>query len=205
MVRTHALIGKMLALFIGAAAAIPMAANAAYKVLDPFEAQGLHGDLHFGGAIVAAPCRISLDSQEQAIDLGEQNTSHFHNVGDMTTPVSFAIHIKDCLRTHYVNNPYTMSRDLNTEGSLVRIAFFGEGAGPDAPELLGGGGLQGVGLRLMDSENRLIPLGQDSDPLPLHFDNDTLPLKVSLQSHAPQRDIKMGHFQTLTTFRLSYQ
>ena len=205
MVRSDALIGKMLALLIGAAAAIPMAANAAYKALDPSEAQGLHGELHFGGTVAVAPCRISLDSQEQTIDLGEQSTGHFRNVGDMTMPVPFSIHIKDCLRTHYVDNPYTMSRDLNTEGSLVRIAFFGEGAGPNAPELLGGGGLQGVGVRLMDSEGRLIPLGQDSDPLPLHFDNDTLPLKVALQSHAPQRDIKMGRFQTLTTFRLSYR
>lgn len=205
MVLTHAIFRQTVALLIGTAALLPTAVQAAHKELDPFQVQGLHGDVHFGGAIIAAPCRVSLDSLEQTVSLGEQNTSHFRQVGDMTTPVSFVIRLQDCLRSHRVINPYTMSHDTNTEGSLVRITFIGEGADPRAPDLLGGSGLGGVGLRLMDGEGRLIPLGQSSDPLTVHFDNDSVPFKVSLQSYAPQREILLGRFHAMTTFRLSYQ
>ncbi|WP_414499831.1 MULTISPECIES: fimbrial protein [unclassified Zymobacter] len=205
MVLTHAIFRQTLALLIGTAALLPTAVQAAHKDLDPFQVQGLHGDVHFGGAIIAAPCRVSFDSLEQTVSMGEQNTSHFHRVGDETAPVSFVIRLQDCLHSHRVVNPYTMSHDTNTEGSLVRITFIGEGADPRAPELLGGTGLSGVGLRIMDSEGRLIPLGQSSDPLPLHFDNDTVPFKVSLQSYAPQQEIQLGRFHAMTTFRLSYQ
>lgn len=205
MVLSHAILRHTLALLIGTAALSATVVHAAHQELDPFQVEGLHGDVHFGGAIIAAPCRVSFDSLEQTVSLGEQNTSHFRQVGDMTTPVSFVIRLQDCLRSHRVIDPYTMSHDTNTEGSLVRITFIGEGADPRAPELLGGAGLGGVGLRLMDSQGRLIPIGQDSAPLPVHFDNDTVPFKVSLQSYAPQRDIQLGRFHAMTTFRLSYQ
>lgn len=205
MVRTHAIFRQALALLIGAAVLLPSAAQASHQELDPFQVQGLHGDVHFGGAIITSPCRVSMESLEQTINLGEQNTSHFRTVGDETPPVSFVIRLQDCLRSHRVINPYSMSHDTNTEGSLIRIAFIGEGASSNAPELLGGKGLNGVGIRLMDSEGHLIALGQDSDPLPLHFENDSLPLKVSLQSYAPQKDIQLGSFHAMTTFRLSYQ
>lgn len=205
MVQTHAIFRQALALLMGAAMLLPSAVQAAHQELNPFQVQGLHGDVHFGGAIIASPCRVSLESLEQTINLGEQNNSHFHTVGDMTTPVSFTIRLQDCLRSHRVINPYTMSHDTNTEGSLVRISFLGEGANAKAPELVGGKGLKGVGIRLMDNDGHLIPLGQDSDPLPLHFENDSLPFKVSLQSYAPQQEIQLGHFHAMTTFRLSYQ
>lgn len=205
MVRRYALLSQMLTVVITAASLMPQAIHAANQNLTSFKGNGLTGDLHFGGALVAASCRISLDTPEQTIDMGEHNTHEFRSVGDTTAPVTFGIHIQDCLTTHYINNPYTMTQNTNTEGSLVRIAFFGEGAGAEAPELLGGGGLHGVGLRLMDSEGHLLPLGHDSDPLPLHLKNDTLPLQVALQSTAPQRDIHLGHFHTMATFRLSYR
>lgn len=176
---------------------------AAYRY-DPLEVQGLHGDVSFSGAVIAAPCRISMDSLEQTIDLGVLPNSLFHNVGDRSQPIPFRIRLQDCLRNHVVADQNRLTIASSNEGYLVKVAFYGEGASKRAPNLLGGHGLTGIGLRLMDTDEHPLMLGRESDPIPLHFDNDTLSLKVSLESYDSQDHIKLGNFYSQVTFRLSY-
>lgn len=171
---------------------------------DPLEVQGLHGDVSFSGAVIAAPCRISMDSLEQTVDLGVLPNSLFHNVGDRSKPISFRIRLQDCLREHAVADQNRLTIASSNEGYLVKIAFYGEGASERSPNLLGGYGLRGIGLRLMDTDDHPLVLGRESNPMPLHLDNDTLSLKVALESYDSQNNIKLGNFYSQATFRLSY-
>lgn len=171
---------------------------------DPFKVQGLHGDVSFSGAIIASPCRIAMDSIEQTVDLGVLPNSLFRNVGDRSQPVPFKIRLEDCMRHQDLFDDNALNAVTSTAGYLVKVAIYGESVSERAPNLLGGYGLQGVGLRLMDSKETPLNIGRESSPMPMRLDNDAIALRVALESYGSQNMIKPGRFHANATFRLSY-
>nr|WP_314425844.1 fimbrial protein [uncultured Erwinia sp.] len=176
---------------------------------DLHDVEGENGVVHFHGSVLTSPCILASDSQEQDIDMGEVSARLFHQAGDRSQRVIFAIRMKDCLAgAHgFVDDvPGQMTgtnvRTYISDERVISLTFAGEPdvANPDL--LMVRGGVRGLGLRLMDSKGNVLPLNQTQRPYLLTPGDNTLSFMASLES--TQRYVGAGSYYGMVRLMMEY-
>ncbi|ALH95498.1 fimbrial protein [Acinetobacter equi] len=138
------------------------------------------------GLLVAKPCEII--NTEIDVNFDAVNTPQL--MSDSAPTKDFQIRLNNC------------------PSSNIRTKFVGEGV--DNNQLLGlstGSTAQGVGIRLYDEQNRVIPIGQDTVgvsgvPGVVHVLN--FHAQVAKLSDATTADLVSGAFTATATYEVSY-
>ncbi|VTO12745.1 type 1 pilus biosynthesis fimbrial protein [Klebsiella variicola] len=97
------------------------------------------------------------------VNLGQISSNRFHDVGEDSNPIPFAIHLQDC---------------STAVSQHVGVAFHGvaDGKNPDVLSVGEGPGIaSGIGIALFDSQGQQLPLNRPPDRwVPLYRGPTTL-------------------------------
>ena len=52
--------------------------------------------MRFQGLIMASSCRVEAGDRQMTVNLGQISSNRFHDVGEDSNPIPFAIHLQDC-------------------------------------------------------------------------------------------------------------
>lgn len=172
------------------------------NAVDNWDVDGANGKLYIHGALTESACRLEMESARQDVYLGEIGTGRLPYAGARGEPVTFSLHLADCLRSP------SGSRDIRTGGLIwadnqpaVTVSFRGIRDAHN-PQLAKAQGVSGMGLRLEDSENRDVRLGSKGKPLILTPGENTLTYRVT-----PERtsaNLMAGSYHASIDFHLSY-
>lgn len=100
------------------------------------------GSMRFQGLIMASSCRVEAGDRQMTVNLGQISSNRFHDVGEDSNPVPFAIHLQDC---------------STAVSQHVGVAFHGvaDGKNPDVLSVGEGPGIaSGIGIALFDSQGQ---------------------------------------------------
>ena len=163
---------------------------------------GEHGTLTVSGQLVDSPCRLSMESRDQSIDLGTLASADLAYPGARSRPVRFDVRLEGCLvASGHLRDAQTDSAVWGANQPVVSVAFTAPADLSD-PSLMRLGGVEGIALRLTDSRNRDVRLGSSGVPQLLTPGNNSLRWTV-VAERVPGRLVP-GAFRAVADFRLSY-
>ena len=164
---------------------------------------GEHGTLRVKGELVDSPCRMSMESGDQTINLGTLASSDLTFPGARSRPVRFDVRLEGCLvASGHLRDTRTDATTLGINQPVVDVSFTAPADFSD-PSLMRLSGVEGIALRLTDSRNRDVRLGSRGVPQLLTPGNNTLSWTVIAErTPAP---LVPGAFRATADFRLSYE
>ena len=149
------------------------------------------GDVHFSGAVEAAPCVVSQESADQKVEMGQVRTSDFSSLGSWSDPVEFTINLKEC---------------DTTIAQQVGVTFRGVTDGKDPTVLMAGqgaGSAEGIGLGIFDSRGvQVIPNTRPQTFTMLEDGENVLYFRARYRSTS--RTVTGGDASAQTWFTLTY-
>ncbi|QFI54449.1 fimbrial protein [Aeromonas simiae] len=152
------------------------------------EVMSAEAELEIGGTLVADPCVLTVDTEDQTVDFGaiasKTFINHSHSVGQ-----PFSIHLSEC--------------DL-TLGNSVQLTFRGEEDSDQPGTFAIGGEVAGVAIALEDSEAQPVVPGGASLPLSLNEGDTLLRYQAYLQAQDFSK-VKEGEFISTLIFELEYE
>ncbi|MEI9533571.1 fimbrial protein [Moellerella wisconsensis] len=156
----------------------------------------LKGDVNFRGSIVSLPCKISLSSLDQNIDLGPISLNFFQQIGDRSPAKKIRLKFDDCVFPSYLRND---------REPVVRLMFIAEPTKSTDPNLFGGQSLlNGFGIRLLDEKGHEIPNGEFRN-YPVKFDhNQQIILYSMLESYLPKNELILGNIRSQIRLNIDY-
>lgn len=143
--------------------------------------------VNFVGALVSTPCSLTVDSQDQRVDLGTISSTQFRNTGDRSKRVNFTLRFQDCLMGAHEyrigTDPmrYPGNASYTSGEQTVQVSFVGV-ADDYRSDLLKLNGARGVGLRLQDAHGATVPLNQRIPAAFLQPGDNQLQFSASLES-----------------------
>lgn len=166
------------------------------------QVDGETGTLHITGALTQGACRLEMQSAWQQIDLGTLVTGDFTSVGQRGEAIPFQLILRDCLLTGgRLQDAIKRGTTWESKQPVVSVSFVAP-ADPHSPELASVNGAQGIGLRLLDSRQHNVRLGNRSEPLFVAPYHDVLTwYVVPERTSAP---LVAGPFTATVNFRLNY-
>lgn len=163
---------------------------------------GEHGQLDVYGELVDSPCRLSMDSRDQTVDLGTLAAASLIQTGDRSMPLHFMLRLDNCLAASgHIRDQRTDATVVGINQPVVTLMFTAP-ADPLAPTLIKLNGVSGIGLRITDSLHRDIRLGSLGAPQILSPGNNTL--TWSLMAERTAGPLIPGPFRATADIRLSY-
>lgn len=163
---------------------------------------GEHGTLTVTGQLVDSPCRLSMESRDQTVDLGTLASADLISLGARSKPVHFEVRLEGCLvASGHLYDAQTDNAVWGANQPVVEVAFTAP-ADFNAPSLMKLKGVEGIALRLTDSNNKDVRLGSRGIPHILTPGDNALRWTV-VAERVPGRLVP-GVFQAVTDFRLSY-
>jgi len=181
-------IRKGLPLLLGLLSVAVQASYQPKEVAQPRNEFSQTGKVHFVGGLLSTPCSLSVESQEQWIELGNTAASQFRHQGDRGPEVRFSLNFKDCLMgaSGWQQGAESLKYPANslaytTGEQLVAFSFAGV-PNDENVELLKLNGALGMGLRLRDAMARPVPLNQRINSFFLQPGDNTLTFSASLES-----------------------
>lgn len=139
------------------------------------------------GALIAAPCLIVTDSEEQNVEFGSITTKTFVQ-NDRTLPKNFSIKLKEC--------------DV-TVMNVVQVLFDGERDADIRNGFAIKGDAQGLAIIIEDSMGREAVPGVAGNEQPLIDENNVLHYKAYVQAKN-YAAIKEGYFESVVMFSIIY-
>jgi len=187
----------------GAIAVLSLCPAIALATVDSWDIEGENGVLQVTGALSAAACRLDMQSARQEVSMDTTPLSSLKRVGERGTPVAFQLYLRDCMMSGgSQQDRRTAGRVWDQKQPVVTLSFSGN-SDMQKPELIQLKGTSGVGLRILDDQNRDIRLGSRGMPLFLS------PRNAQLTYYAvPERTsstLTAGPYQAAADFRLSYE
>lgn len=174
----------------------------AAQAVDNWEVDGANGVLYVRGALTESACRLEMDSLRQEVWLGEVATGSLTQTGDRGAAVSFALRLRDCLRSPAANrDERTGALSWAADQPAVRVSFRAP-ADADSPQLVKAQGVSGMGLRLLDAQGEDIRLGSRGKPLWLTPGSNVL--NYSVMAERTGAPLRAGSFDAVVDFSLSY-
>ncbi|OKB66580.1 hypothetical protein BHU62_11965 [Serratia marcescens] len=169
---------------------------------DNWDVEGEHGELHVFGALTEGACRLDMASTFQQVEVGETPNARLRKVGNLGTPVTFRLQLRDCVRSG------GRQRDLRTGSTtwdalqpVMQVSFVAP-ADVDTPSLVQVKGVTGIGLRIRDGQERDIRLGDRGAPQFVTPANDALVYTVTPErTKAP---LTTGSYRAVMNFSLNY-
>lgn len=163
---------------------------------------GEHGLLTVTGELVDSPCRLSMDSRDQTVDLGTLAASDLKYQGARSHPVTVTVRLEGCLPASARQyDAQTGVATFSSSQPVVDVAFTGPSDFSD-PSLMKLAGVEGVALRMTDSQNRDVRLGSRGVPQ-LLAPGDNI-LSWTLVAERVPGPLRPGSFRAVTDFKLSY-
>lgn len=170
--------------------------------VNPAEAETADGGtVDFTGTVVPSACKISTDTQNLSMDLGEAKTGELRDQGHSGSKITKSITLEGC--------PLETLADIS-------FADAKKGSGEDAQNLLTNtGNAQGVGVKVW------VKAGADATEKELDFSNDSS-LKVAIQdgktfdtklnidvtgemTRIGQANVTAGNVASQLTYTISYK
>lgn len=164
---------------------------------------GEHGTLTVAGQLVDSPCRMSMESRDQSINLGTLASADLTYPGARSQPVRFSVRLENCLAAS--GHLYDDRTDALTRGAdqpVVNVAFTAPADFSD-PSLMKLSGVKGIALRLTDAQNHDIRLGDRGVPH-LLTPGDNM-LNWTVVAERTPGSLVPGAFRAVADFRLSYE
>jgi type 1 fimbria pilin len=176
-----------------------MEANAEASLTD---VDGEHGILHVYGQLVDSPCRLSMASRDQTVDLGMLASGDLISPGARSQPVAFSVQLLGCLvASGHLVDDRSDSTVWGANQPVVSVGFTAPADFSD-PSLMKLNGVQGVALRITDSNGDDMRLGSHGVPKLLTPGDNTL--TWMLQAERVPGQLVPGSFQAVADFRMSY-
>ncbi|MBM7016681.1 type 1 fimbrial protein [Enterobacter cloacae] len=164
---------------------------------------GEQGMLTVTGELVDSPCRLSMDSRDQTVDLGTLASADLRYPGARSQPVTVAVRLEGCLpAAGSLYDERTGAVTLSNSQPVVEVAFTAPADLSD-PSLMKLTGVEGIALRMTDDHNRDIRLGSRGIPQQLSPGDNTL--RWSIIAERVPGPLRPGAFRAVTDFRLSYE
>lgn len=151
-------------------------------------AQAASGTITFKGEIVQSTCDVSTASANQTVTIGTFPTTLFKEAGDVSAPKSFDINMENCKA-----GTYTIRFDGTTPTGH--------------PELLSVSKAGGVGIEILDNQDKVFPINQElADPALVTVAADgkaTVNLKARYKSY--EKEVRAGVADANSTFSIEYR
>lgn len=163
---------------------------------------GEHGLLTVSGELVDSPCRLSMESRDQTVDLGTLASADLVYPGERSQPVSFTVHLEGCMPAS--GGLYDVQTGVGTMSDsqpVVNMSFTAPTDFND-PSLMKLIGVEGIALRMTDSHNRDVRLGSLGVPQLLTPGDNTL--HWTIVAERVPGPLRPGAFRAVTDFKLSY-
>lgn len=145
-------------------------------------------DVEFSGTLVAAPCVVATDSEEQTVNFGSIAAKAFIN-NDRSNPESFQIRLEEC--------------DLSM-GSQVVVTFNGVEDADQPGTFTVEGAAKGIAVVLEDSKGRAILPNESLASVEISAGETVLEYRAQIKALAAGR-VKEGDFTSNVTFMLEYE
>jgi len=163
---------------------------------------GEHGLLTVTGELVDSPCRLSMDSRDQTVDLGTLASADLRYPGDRSQPVTVAVRLEGCLpAAGSLYDARTGAVTLSNSQPVVDVAFTAPADFSD-PSLMKLEGVEGIALRMTDDRNQDVRLGSRGVPHLLAPGDNTL--HWAIVAERVPGPMLPGEFRAVVDFKLSY-
>ncbi len=181
---------------------LPSAWAADWVLTEHGDVEGASGQLWVHGALTESACRLDMASAYQDVDLGDIGTGRLQKVGDRGNPVEVQLYLRDCLRmSGSSRDGRTGNLTWSASQPAVSVSFMAP-VDPDTPALVQVRGAQGIGLRLLDAQQRDIRLGERGTAQLLIPGQSTLTYTITPERTAAL--LQAGAYRATVDFRLSY-
>ncbi|KAB8312629.1 adhesin [Erwinia endophytica] len=144
-------------------------------------------NIRLSGTIVALECEVEPGDVDKTVVLGSWAPKQFKKPGDHTAYVPFTIHLTGCTA-----NGVTVSFDGKKDSHDNNLLALSDDSSA-----------AGVGIQIMDSSQKLIPVGEDS-PQVLVDDNGDATLSFYASYVATDNTVSPGTANADTEFVLTY-
>ncbi len=166
------------------------------------DVDGEHGLLHVKGELTDSPCRLTMDSMDQTIDLGTLASADLAYPGARSAPVRFILRLQDCLvASGHIRDTRSGGTVFGVNHPVVSVSFTAPADFSD-PSLMRLHGVQGIALRMTDVHNHDVRLGSRGVPHLLTPGDNQLGWTV-VAERTPEALVP-GPFRATADFRLSY-
>lgn len=174
-----------------------------YRPVDNWNVDGANGVLYVSGSLTESPCRLSMTSAYQSVDLGNTETADLPRVGSKGQPIPFQIELQDCMQMHSnLKNLQTGQVAWSPTQPAVKIRFVAP-AVPFMPQFARVMGVQGLGLEISSGQGTPLTLDKESNPLLLDSGQNVLTYYVT-----PVRTAEVmqpGAYSALISFEMLYE
>ncbi|MFP2428879.1 fimbrial protein [Enterobacter ludwigii] len=145
-------------------------------------------DVEFSGTLVADPCLVDTDSQEQEIDFGNIVSKTFIS-HESTAPKDFRIHLLEC--------------DV-TLGTQVSVAFLGDESLTQPGAFAVSGDAKGIAVRIEDAEGRTVTPNREYVAAELLPGETILTYRARITA-TDVSEVTEGEFTAVATFALDWE
>lgn len=170
-----------------------------------FASTSLTGAAHLNnvhGQMTDSPCRLRMNSRDQAINLGSVPAGNKKLPGTRSTSDRFTLWLEDCLMASgYIRDEQTVGALLGMGRPAISVSLTALDAA-NVPSLIRLAGVKEIGLLNTDKLNRHTDLKSHGTPL-LLTPCDNVPGWDVAVERTPE-SLVTGPFQAIAGFRASY-
>lgn len=170
--------------------------------VDTGKIDGLHGVLRINGVFTDSPCRLSMQTADQTIDLGTIALGDFPRIGATGDGITFQIELMNCLAVENAQmNRQTGQIPWSKDEPGVAIRFVSTAMDNSGRYVLLNG-VSGLGLEIHNAKGDVLPLDQSAPPTLLPAGQSTLTYRLVPVRLAKR--VSPGEFSGVIGFQLSY-
>ncbi|NIG46417.1 type 1 fimbrial protein [Enterobacter sp. Acro-832] len=170
-----------------------------------WEVDGLNGGIAARGSLVSQPCRLSPESVEQEMSLGQIALWSLERPGSVSLPVTLQLVLEACpAGPSWLASPQRQQGELWLSGQHgMAMTLTGDADPTDGRYFRLRGSGRGVALRLEDDRGEWLQPGLTARPRALSPGRNVVPLKAQLwRTSAP---LQAGEFYGVVNVNMEYE
>ncbi|HFF8525009.1 TPA: fimbrial protein [Providencia rettgeri] len=170
-----------------------------------WDVDGLNGQLYVHGELLESPCTLDEESLEQEFSLGENNTSQFRHVGDMSLPILINLKLKGCGISNGIDFDEFHSGNLiyTPDAAIIKLHFNGIPDKSDYNFFKVNGGAKGIAIRLEDNKGNIIIPNKYHHPMIIS--KGTSGISFTAQIVKTNNELEVGEFNSVINISLEYK
>ncbi|WP_316391982.1 fimbrial protein [Citrobacter farmeri] len=146
-------------------------------------------DVLFSGSLVADPCIVDMNSEDQTVEFFPIVARHFSN-NEQSYPADFSIWLRGC--------------DLSI-GNQVIVTFYGDSDVNKSEYFALSGNVEGLALSITDSQGKAVKPNERQDAIMLTGPDNQLKWQARLRSTLGYGGVTEGEYVSVVTFLLEYE
>lgn len=173
-------------------------------VIDGWDVEGMHGEIEVSGELIESPCYLSMESEEQTVNMGTIPRYRLQKIGDRAPEIAVHIQLKDCgmVSNHVQDDEHDETLYSLPDQQVAFMTINGNESESHLHLLHVKGEAKGVALRLEDSKHRKLFVGEHSRGQIMSQGNTDMVLYAMLER--TDKPLKEGRFNVLMNFTLGY-